>query len=200
MTVIAIDTASRTIALVMTTDAQGAVEEARELRGGALDRLLPAALAALLPASLEAVVVLTGPGSYTGVRGGMAAALGIATGRHVPLHGVNNLVAIAAAAPDGVASPFAVVTDAGRGGVYCATFESRDGTALQLTGIERRRADDLDGSLPVVSTTAIPGLDTQLVTPAAALAAAVPLALAGPALAPEGLAATHASRGPATTP
>ena len=192
MTVIAIDTASRGAALVITTDRLGGVLEIRELRGGELDRLLPPALAALLSSSLEAVVVLTGPGSYTGVRGGMAAALGIAIARRVPLHGVDSLVAIAAAVPPGVASPFTVVTDAGRGGVYCATFESRAGGPMQLTGIERRLVGELDPALPVVSTFAVVG-GASLVDPVAALAAAVPLALARAPLEPHGLAATHAT-------
>ena len=193
MTVIAIDTASRGSALLMTTDRSGGVLESREVRGGELDRLLPPALAALLPATLEAVVVLTGPGSYTGVRGGMAAALGIATAREVPLHGVDSLVAVAAAAPKGVASPYTVVADAGRGGVYCAIFESRAGMPVQLTPVERRLVEELDPALPMVSTSAVVGAATRLVSAAAALAAAVPLALARAPLEPHGLSATHAT-------
>ena len=193
MTVIAIDTASRGAGLVIATDLSGGVLEVREIRGGELDRLLPPALAALITASLEAVVVLTGPGSYTGVRGGMAAGLGVATARRVPLHGVDSLAAIAAAAPDDVASPFTVVTDAGRGGVYCATFESRAGVPRRLTGIERRQVGELDPALPVVSTFAVLGGATRVVDAVAALAAAVPLALALAPLEPAGLAATHAT-------
>ena len=45
-----------------------------------------------------AVVVVTGPGTYTGVRAGMAAALGIAHARGLPLHGIGSLEVVASAA------------------------------------------------------------------------------------------------------
>jgi tRNA threonylcarbamoyl adenosine modification protein YeaZ len=205
VTIVAIDTASRSAAWVALTDRAGMVEAAREVSGGELDRRLPAVLLELLPASLDAVVVLTGPGSYTGVRGGMAAALGIASARRVPLHGVSNLTAIAAAFPGEPGAAFLVVTDAGRGGAYCASFATRGEGPVQLTDIERRAVGDLDRVVPMVSTAHFAGLPIRLVMPLDALAAAVPLALAAPPLAEAGLSATHAvgvaaSPGPATNP
>lgn len=50
----------------------------------------------LQPRELNAVVVGQGPGSYTGIRIGIAAAMGIAQGLGIPLLGVDTLRAIAA--------------------------------------------------------------------------------------------------------
>ena len=91
--------------------------------------LLPGALAACAEAGValpdvDAVVVGTGPGPFTGLRVGMvtAAALGDALG--VPVHGVCSLDAIAAEVPGEAADgPLLVVTDARRREVYWAAYE-----------------------------------------------------------------------------
>ena len=49
----------------------------------------------LTPQDVEAVAVAMGPGSFTGVRIGMAAAKGFAWGRELPLFGVSTLEAMA---------------------------------------------------------------------------------------------------------
>ena len=56
---------------------------------------LPRLLGRMLAAVDTAVVVVTGPGTYTGVRAGMAAALGVAHARNLPLHGVGSLEVVA---------------------------------------------------------------------------------------------------------
>lgn len=192
MSVIAIDTASRTTAWVLRTTPAGRLLDRRELRGGELDRRLPAALAGVLDADVEAVVVLTGPGSYSGVRAGMAAALGLAGARNLPLHGLGNLDAVAAATQL-AGGRFGVVADAGRGGVYLAHFERRNGGAEQVSPVWRVEADEVDRSLPLFAIAEIPGLAIELLDPVRALGAAVARALAAPALDPAGLTAIHAT-------
>jgi tRNA A37 threonylcarbamoyladenosine modification protein TsaB len=146
------------------------------------------------------VVVLTGPGSYSGVRAGMAAALGVAGARGLPLHGLGTLAAVAAAAsmPDG--GQFSAVADAGRGGVYVARFERRGPATVQVSAVRRSAADDVDGRRPLFATVPIAGLVTELIDPVRALAAAVPVAMSLPQLEAAGLSATHAAEGDGTTP
>jgi tRNA threonylcarbamoyl adenosine modification protein YeaZ len=70
---------------------------------------------------LELVVVGTGPGSYTGVRVGIAAALGISLGRGVPLIGLPSIGALAHTMG---LDRYAVCGDARRGAWWWAQFES----------------------------------------------------------------------------
>ena len=81
------------------------------------------------PAELAAVVVGTGPGSFTGVRVGLGAAKGLAFALDVPTAGVSTLDALAAGAPE--ANP---VVDAKRREVFVLV----DGVARCL------RPEDLD--------------------------------------------------------
>jgi len=177
---------------VLRTTADGTILEHREVAGGALDRDLAAALAAIMTDDVAAVVVLTGPGSYSGVRAGMAAALGVAGARGVPLHGLGNLTALAHAAPAAAGTRFSVAADAGRGGVYIAGFERGDALTTQVSPPRRVEAGEADGGDGLFAPEAVAGLDAVIVDPVSALATAVPVALASPPLAAAGLSATHA--------
>jgi tRNA threonylcarbamoyladenosine biosynthesis protein TsaB len=63
---------------------------------------------------LEAVAVASGPGSYTGLRIGMALAKGIALAQRIPLVGIPTLDVLAAAQPE-ADTPLLAVIGAGRG-------------------------------------------------------------------------------------
>lgn len=80
---------------------------------------------------LDAIAVSHGPGSFTGVRIGIATVKGLAFANGIPCVGVSTLEAIAcgAAYSDGVLCP---VMDARRDQVYNALFECRDGVLTRL--------------------------------------------------------------------
>ena len=80
---------------------------------------------------VDAVACAAGPGSFTGVRIGLAAAKGFAWGREIPLIGVSTLEAMAraVAAADGV---YCAAMDARRNQVYTAVFRMENGAFSRL--------------------------------------------------------------------
>jgi tRNA threonylcarbamoyl adenosine modification protein YeaZ len=96
--------------------------------------LMPEALAAcaeagIALADIDAVVVGTGPGPFTGLRVGMVTAAALGDALDVPVHGVCSLDAIAAEAAD-TGGPLLVVTDARRREVYWAAYSG----GVRITG------------------------------------------------------------------
>ena len=79
---------------------------------------------------LDAVAVAAGPGSFTGVRIGVAAAKGLAWGKELPCYGVSTLEAMALSMGvyEGLVVP---VMDARRNQVYTATFAARAGSLVR---------------------------------------------------------------------
>ena len=84
------------------------------------------------PQDVEAVAVAAGPGSFTGVRIGVAAAKGFAWGKELPCYGVSTLEAMALnlGAYEGLVVG---VMDARRSQVYTATFRAEQGVLHRLT-------------------------------------------------------------------
>ena len=86
---------------------------------------------------LDAIAVTLGPGSYTGLRVGLATAKGIAYALEKPLIGLSTLSALATAAiqlaPNTMASPFKIfaMIDARRMEVFGAVYDSSCKTILQ---------------------------------------------------------------------
>ncbi len=80
----------------------------------------------LTPQSVDAVAVANGPGSFTGVRIGVAAAKGFAWGGALPLYGVSTLEAMALGL--GIYQGYVLpVMDARRSQVYNAVFHCEKG-------------------------------------------------------------------------
>lgn len=190
MTVLAIDTATRRRLVVVRAGPGGELLAARTGSTAALP-WLDRALAELGVSGLEAVVVVTGPGSYTGLRAGMAAGLGLAHALGIPLHGAGSLEVTARAAPDGERETVALV-EAGRGGAYAGRFTRRDG-GLEMLGeaVRVSLATLAVGDPPPISLDCLELPGIRLGDPVAALAASIPSALARPPLELDGLAATY---------
>ena len=92
------------------------------------------------PKDVEAVAVAAGPGSFTGVRIGVAAAKGLAWGGEKPCYGVSTLEAMALnlGVYEGIVCP---VMDARRSQVYNALFRAEGGV---LTRLQPDRAISLE--------------------------------------------------------
>ena len=84
------------------------------------------------PQQVEAVAVAAGPGSFTGVRIGVAAAKGFAWGKELPCYGVSTLEAMALnlGVYDGYVLP---AMDARRSQVYNALFLAQEGKLTRLS-------------------------------------------------------------------
>ena len=87
---------------------------------------------ALTPGDVDAVAVAAGPGSFTGVRIGVAAAKGFAWGQEIPCYGVSTLEAMVRSlgAYQGYVCP---CMDARRSQVYNALFYVNHGTPERVT-------------------------------------------------------------------
>jgi tRNA threonylcarbamoyladenosine biosynthesis protein TsaB len=122
MNLIGVDTAGPHIGVVV------ADEEGVRWRSGRLDRgaerVLVPWLHELRPAGLsgiEAVAVANGPGAFTGVRVGVATALGLALGLDIPVIPLLSLAPRAAAVGGGLVLS---LLDARKGRMYAAWYEA----------------------------------------------------------------------------
>ena len=93
---------------------------------------------------IEGIVVGLGPGSYTGIRAGIALAQGWQLARDVKLLGIASVAAIAAQAQeDGLRGTVNVVVDAQRGEFYLATWELSDAGQLETGPLRIASADEI---------------------------------------------------------
>ena len=116
---IAVDTGTRVEAVEFVATGTHAPGIWVELR-----RALAAAGVAL--DDCDALAVTTGPGSFTGIRIGIATVQGLGAARDLPIWTCSSLAAHAAAQHGTVAGPLAVVLDARRGEVFAALYDGTD--------------------------------------------------------------------------
>lgn len=129
MIVLAIETATPACALGLLTysgeEISAVVDDQRHhteaLAPGVRDLLH---LAGIAPAALDRVVVDRGPGLFTGLRVGIATAVGLALGANADLVGVTSLELLAHGAQDeGVRGTLVCAVDGRRGEVFVQTFD-----------------------------------------------------------------------------
>lgn len=136
---------------------------------GQAERLIPMCqevcdTAGLSFADLDALAVTCGPGTFTGVRIGLAAAKGLALALDIPLVGLTTLEVVAQnAAVAGSEGRIAVAHDARRAEVYLQIFEAADGRALATTDPAAVPLAEVAATLSAVG--AVVGTGVELIRP-----------------------------------
>src|SRR5690606_21286295 len=137
MKILAFDTAMNacSVALLDGADVCAHIHEKR--RRGHAEALLPMIESVLRDSGfsydmLDMIAVSVGPGTFTGLRIGLAAARGMALAAGKPLLGITSLEALAASVPVELAAgrPVAVASDARRGEIYLQIFDRLDGAPM----------------------------------------------------------------------
>lgn len=128
MTVLGFDTSMARCSAAVWRDGRVLAEREAEIARGHAEALMPMVSAVMDEAGvafsgLTRIGVTVGPGSFTGLRIGLAAARGLALGSGVPAFGVSTLQAIAkGAAPEAGGRDIFVVLDTGRPQVFVQIF------------------------------------------------------------------------------
>jgi tRNA threonylcarbamoyladenosine biosynthesis protein TsaB len=136
---LALETSSRTPGVAVLRGEEVLAEVGAAAGRTGAETLLPSVDAALRQAGLaldaiEGFALSIGPGSFTGLRVGVATVKGLAFGRRRPVAPVSTLAALARRAPD-VEEPVVALLDARRGEVYAAAYRL-EGPAREPTAVE----------------------------------------------------------------
>jgi tRNA threonylcarbamoyladenosine biosynthesis protein TsaB len=125
--VLGIETSTTLASVALVENGQVVIERAHPRPKQSAERLLPL-IAELLSetgwrrGSIARLGVSVGPGSFTGLRVGIACAEGLALGLGVPLVGVTSLRTMARAVPEAVPGVRCAVLDARRGEIFVAAY------------------------------------------------------------------------------
>jgi len=168
MIVLALDTAGPRPSVVVRAG-EATVEEALPGDRRASEELLPAIRRALERSGVsldrcDRIAVCAGPGSFTGVRVGLATAWGLARARGLALEAVSTLEALAETERASGASTVAAFLDAGRGELVAERFDLRGPRARSLGAAIRCPAS---GARGWAGPDAIAALPEALVDPPA---------------------------------
>ncbi|MEO3386572.1 tRNA (adenosine(37)-N6)-threonylcarbamoyltransferase complex dimerization subunit type 1 TsaB [Mesorhizobium sp. CAU 1741] len=150
MRILAIDTAAALCAAcVYDTQAGELGRQVLDLGKGHAERLMGVIDAALANAGtayadIDAIAVSVGPGSFTGVRVGVATARGLALALKRPAIGISTLEALAAEAHEAEPGrPVFVRIEAGRGQAYVAGFGEDGAQTVSPSAVTLEEAERL---------------------------------------------------------
>jgi tRNA threonylcarbamoyladenosine biosynthesis protein TsaB len=131
MSILAFDTCFGAVSVAVTSPASGVHEVYEEMAIGQAERLMPMIDEVMRAAGVEfaqvtRIAVTRGPGSFTGVRTGVAAARALALATGAELVVATSLAVMAVTADEGLTDrgdrALVVVMDARRGGLYVQVF------------------------------------------------------------------------------
>lgn len=148
MTILAIDSASRACsACVYDTDTHTKTFDFGDAELNHSETLLPSVLKCLRSAGktiddVDRIGITVGPGSFTGVKIGVAEAKGIAFPRRIPCAPVSSLCALAQNA-HGVNGLICALLDARRNQFYNALFRCENGKLTRLCDDRQIKSDEL---------------------------------------------------------
>lgn len=137
--VLAIETAGSACSAAVSRGAEILAHERRPLRHGHAEALMPmvervTAASGASPSELQIVAAATGPGGFTGIRVGLAAAQGIALASGARLVGVSSFAAVAAAIASATIGDFRallIALDSRRADLYLQPFAPDGATRLR---------------------------------------------------------------------
>lgn len=147
----ALDTSTRTVGLALYAGGQVLSESIWASRDHHTVELAPAVAEMLKKTGkqvteLQALAVALGPGSFTGLRIGLALAKGLALARRLELVGIPTLDALAVAQPVSAAT-LAAVLKAGRGRLAVSWYQAEGETWQSLKKIEVLTPQELSQSI-----------------------------------------------------
>lgn len=165
---LAIDTATKYLGLALH-DGHTLLAEQAWRTGNRHNELLAVTIQQMLAASevtvddLTLIAVANGPGSYTGLRIGVAMAKGLASAKQLPLIGVSTLDALAAAQPfHHTRHRLIAVVEAGRGRVIAGTYHVKKGRWVAADEPDILRWEDLLDAEKLTETYYITGEINEL--------------------------------------
>ncbi|MBV8777283.1 MAG: tRNA (adenosine(37)-N6)-threonylcarbamoyltransferase complex dimerization subunit type 1 TsaB [Alphaproteobacteria bacterium] len=128
--VLAFDTAGSACSAAVARDGRTVAHERRQMRHGHAEALLPmiervTLAAGAAPTEIRVVAVTVGPGGFTGIRAGLAAAQGIALAAGARLVGITSFAAVAALV-EGDDRPLLIALDGRREELFVQLFDAGD--------------------------------------------------------------------------
>jgi tRNA threonylcarbamoyladenosine biosynthesis protein TsaB len=169
---LAIDTATLVSTVALATEDKLIAEFTLQTTKTHSEKLLPAIdmlcrFAGVSARDLEAIAVSTGPGSFTGLRIGLATAKALSYANSLPLIGVPTLQGLAYNFA-GSKQLIAPVLDAQKGNVYTAFYRFEQGQSQEIVPVSILSAAELSSKLLALNEpTILLGEATELVVAAA---------------------------------
>lgn len=183
MNLLAIDTATNACSAALWLNGAPGPARCAVMRRGHGETLMPMVAGVMAEADigfadLQGLAVTTGPGAFTGIRIGLAAARGFALAAGLPLLGVTTLEAVAAA-QDSSGRLLLVALDSKREDVYAQLFSSDGAPLSRPASILPEEIVDI---LPAGEAIAVAGDMADRVFAALSARRPPPVRLAGPDL------------------